>query len=91
MADPIIKYLGDASLGEHYYGIRARDLSASEYDALSTDQRALVRSGNLYAYSDYRDAVAKAKDREDAKAAKDAAKASDATDTAPADKPALTK
>ena len=78
MADLIIKYLGNADLGEHYYGIPARDLSASEYNAMSVEQRALVRSDVLYDYSDFRDALKKQSARADAKEAKAAAVIADA-------------
>jgi len=85
MADLIIKYLGNADLGEHYYGIPARDLSASEYNAMSVEQRALVRSDVLYDYSDFRDALKKQSARADAKEAKAAAVVADAAVAVPAE------
>lgn len=40
------RYMGKA--GEFVHGVPARHLSDEEYDALSTEQRAAVRSSGLY-------------------------------------------
>jgi hypothetical protein len=52
---PKIKYRGDGT--EYLFAIPARDLTTEEYDALDTDQRALVRKSPLYDYAAYHDAV----------------------------------
>ena len=93
MADPIIKYIGNGN--DYHPYIPARDLSASDYDALDTDQRATVRASAVFDYSSFRDAVKVAQARADAKAAKADAKpvdapAVDATASAPVQKPAPT-
>jgi hypothetical protein len=51
MADPTIKYIGTE--GAHHSGIPARDLSQADYDALDTDQRAIVRASTAYDYASY--------------------------------------
>ncbi|HEY8291070.1 MAG TPA: hypothetical protein VIG44_01215 [Thermomicrobiales bacterium] len=52
---PSIRYTGDGS--EFHFSIPARDLTSEEYDALDTDQRALVRKSPLYDYAAYHEAV----------------------------------
>lgn len=61
------RYVG---AGSFYHGIPARDLSQAEYEALTEDQRKLVREGSLYRH-EKDDAVAGA-------AADEAAPAQDA-------------
>ena len=41
----LYRYTGD---GAHYPGVPARDLTAEEVAALSTEQQADVRSGHIY-------------------------------------------
>ena len=56
MSTPTIHYRGDGT--EFHYGIPARDLTTEEYDALDTEQRALVRKSPLYDYAAYHEATA---------------------------------
>jgi hypothetical protein len=76
MADSTIKYIGTE--GAHYSGIPARDLSQADYDALDTDQRAIVRASTAYDYAGFKAAGDKAKAKDaapsEAAPAKDASK-----------------
>lgn len=72
MADPMIKFTPDGQ-GGHHSGIPARDLSAADYDALTTEQRATVRASKLYGYAAYAEATKAAKDSKP-EPAKDAGK-----------------
>lgn len=60
MAEPKIRYISKTE--EFHSGIPAHDLSAEDYDALDTDQRAIVRDSVLYDYAGYKDKVQAAKD-----------------------------
>jgi hypothetical protein len=64
-----IKYLGDGT--EYHFAIPARDLTTEEYDALDTEQRALVRKSALYDYAAYHDAVTPAPAKADPAPAED--------------------
>ena len=77
------RYLGDASIGEHYYGVPAGDLSDEQVDALGEAFSDLVKSSPLYRHEP--DTGKKAKARAQEQLAQDKADAEAAqSDAAPA-------